>query len=147
MGGMNSTLLALVTKVERLKAELKAAQAELLTMIGVDGASATSAAPRTKRGAQSASGRAPHGSVADGVRKALASGPRAFGEIAARVGGNKTTIKSALNKGRERGEFFFADGVYGMKKDEPKKKTPSRPAKAKRGSGAVPDGVAATSVA
>ena len=82
----------------------------------------------------------------------MASGPRAFGEIAARVGGNKTTIKSALNKGRERGEFFFADGVYGMKKDSPKekapkKKTPSRPAKAKRGSGAVPDGVAATSVA
>src|ERR1041385_7692598 len=114
---MNSTLLALVSKVERLKAELKAAQAELLELVTGDSVPAKAQTSRrySTRGT-APSGRAPHGSVADGVRKALASGPRAFGEIAAKVGGNKTTIKSALNKGRERGEFFFADGVYGMKK-------------------------------
>jgi hypothetical protein len=84
--------------------------------------------------------------VTDIARGELAKGNRTFGELWAAVekqGGSKFALKSALGKGRERGEFHFNGEHYSAKsftKAPPKKKALSPKTK-----GQTPIGASATS--
>ncbi len=57
------------------------------------------------------------------VREQLSGGARSFGQLwvaVERAGGTKFALKSALGKGRERGEFHYDGEVYSA--HPPKKK-------------------------
>jgi hypothetical protein len=58
--------------------------------------------------------------VTEVVREQLARGPQSFGQLwgaVERTGGTKFALKSALGKGRERGEFFYNGDEYSLMKD------------------------------
>jgi hypothetical protein len=99
----------------RLAAELR----RLLTL--VEGSSGASSKPGIKRGKRS--GRP----VTVVAREELSRGARTFGELwtaVEKTGGSKFALKSALGKGRERGEFAFDGTTYALK-GAPKRKKPS----------------------
>lgn len=75
--------------------------------------------------------------MTDIVRAELADGvPMSFGglwAIVEKAGGNKFALKSALNKGRERGEFHFNGELYSSKPFRAKSKgVPKKEKKAQK---------------
>jgi hypothetical protein len=96
-----SRILAAAQDVQRAQAELAAAEARLEAVIG------RRSPGRPKKGN-------PRGTVAQAVREALARGAMEFAEVAAKAGGNKLAVRSALKKGRARGEVKFAGGKYSL---------------------------------
>jgi hypothetical protein len=58
--------------------------------------------------------------VTEVVREQLSAGSRTFSQLwvaVERAGGTKFALKSALGKGRERGEFFYNGDEYSLMKD------------------------------
>jgi hypothetical protein len=75
--------------------------------------------------------------VTDVARGELTKGPRTFGELwvaVERAGGGKFALRSALGKGRERGEFAFDGETYSLAQ---KKKAPPVPGKGRKSEATV----------
>lgn len=80
--------------------------------------------------------------MTDIARAELAKGVRTFGqlwEVVEKAGGHKFALRSALGKGRERGEFHFNGDVYSNKPfaKPQKKKAPVGKTGARGGEAAV----------
>jgi hypothetical protein len=77
--------------------------------------------------------------VTEVAREELSRGARTFGELwtaVEKAGGSKFALKSALGKGRERGEFAFDGTTYALK-GAPKRKKPSPGGKGTPNAGVV----------
>lgn len=130
-----SNILPLAQEIAELERQLSAKKAQLSAQLQDGHNPAPVTASRVKP-ATTQSGP----STADRVRRFLGGNSAlSFGELwekVARGGGTKFALKSALNKGRERGEFAFdaASGKYAMAKKvpaaAPKKKAQAKKAQA-----------------
>lgn len=96
-------ILTLATRVKRLREELADAEGQLLKAI---------AGKDSKPQADT---------VATRVRRFLArNGPSSFADVLKGVQpAEKFAVRSALNKGRTRGEFSFADDLYSLETKNP----------------------------